>query len=278
MKGVRAVIGFCLAVMLSILGEHGVAAEVNLWMIDDTLIVKDRPATKLELFGIQQTMGMGGGRKTVEALVTLNEPLIFTPPGGAAPNPRTTHDYYLVRITFTMHPLSGGRNYDRLELGVKLGTPEAMGFMLIPSAVVTEEDVKRTYNISAGFDRAGAKLGGGVSYVIGFKHIVPIVRAFGESSPSFYWQFNRTKSGPPLLGDHSTLVILRVPKDSKMVKGELYAEGLIKSRFPWVDLQEISSDHKLVSWDLVKAEPLDSNPWTNAVIDSSPMQPRQKVQ
>jgi len=274
MKDVCAMIGFGLTVMLIILGEYGMAAEVKLWEIDETLIVQARPATNLELFGVQQTMGTGGERKTVEALVALNEPLIFAPPEAAAPNSRATHDYYLVCIPFTMHPLSGGRNYDRLELRVKLGTPGAMGFMLIPSAVVTEEDVKRTYDISAGFDRAGAKLGGGVSYVIGFKHIVPIVRAFGESSPNFYWQFKRTKAGPPLLGDHSTLVILRVPKGSKMVNGELYAEGLIESRIPWIDRQEVFSDYKPVSWDLVKAEPLDANPWTKAVIDTSPMQPR----
>ena len=201
MKGVRVVRALALVVVLLTLGEYAMAAEVNLWVIDDGPIAEGRPKTNLELFGVQKTMGTGEERKTVEALVTLNEPLVFAPPGGAtAASAGATYDYYLVKVAFTAHPLSGGRNYDRLDLRVKLGDPAAMGFMLIPDAVVTEEDGKRTYDISAGFERLGVKLGGSGSYVVSFKHIVPIVRAFGESSPNFYWRFERQEAGPPLLG------------------------------------------------------------------------------
>jgi hypothetical protein len=238
-------------------------AEVNLWEIDDGPAAEGRPTTNLELFGVQKTMGRGGERKVVEALITINESLIFAPPrGGTGSN----YDYYLVRLPFTAHPLSGGRSYNSLELRVKLGDPETMGFVLIPNAVVTEEDVKRTYDISAEFGRAGVKLGGGGSYVVSFKHIVPIVRAFGESSQEFYWQFERTKAGPLLLGDHSTLVILRVLKGSSIITSELYAEGLIESRFPWLGKQEVFSDHKQVKWDLANAEPFDAIPWTKSEI------------
>lgn len=272
MRGMRAP-AFALVAVLLTLGRVAMAAEVNLWVIDDDPIPDNRHVTNLELFGSQQTMGTGEGRRPVEGLVALNNSLVYAPPDEQGTvDPSASHAYYLLRLPFTVH-FTGGRTYDRLELRVTLADPTAMAFLLIPDKVVTERDAELGFNISAGFDRAGLSLGGGVSYVVGFKHIVPVVRAYGESSSEFYWIFEHKKGSQPLLGSYSTLVILRVPKDSTTVTGSLYAEALVQSRFPFFDKERVVSDSKTESWDLTNAEPFDAIPWIKKVIDASLVRP-----
>lgn len=245
------------------------AEEVNLWNLDEAPVMQDRPITEFELLSVQQTMGSGGLRKTVEGRVSLAEPLVFAPPEGVgADSSETNYAYYIVRIPFTLHSLSGDRNYDRFELRVKLKDPAVTGFMLIPDQVITKEDIERTYDLTAGFARAGVNLGGNGSYVVRFTKIAPVVLSFGLSSPEFYWEFKRQDKGPPLVGSQVTLVILRVPKSITTVRADFYAEALIESRFPWIEKESIFSDHKDLEWDFAKAEPIGAIPWTRANIDS----------
>ncbi len=248
-------------------GTAAISAETNLWVIDDDSVAPEQPGSKtLSLFSEQQTMG-GGAIGVPEFEVTMARPLVFAPP--SAPDSPGSHDYYLVKLPFTVHPPSNGRRVDELELHVRFGDSEATGFMLIPDAVVSEKDIQRTYDLSAALSRGGIELGGGLSYVVGFKHVTPVVRSFGENESSFYWLFKRQKGALPLLGSQATFVIVRVPRGMQRLTASLQLEGRLASRYPWQDAVTATTLSDDVMWDFGEADSFDAIPWSKAVIEKS---------
>nr|VFK25374.1 MAG: hypothetical protein BECKMB1821G_GA0114241_101320 [Candidatus Kentron sp. MB]VFK29152.1 MAG: hypothetical protein BECKMB1821I_GA0114274_100856 [Candidatus Kentron sp. MB]VFK74696.1 MAG: hypothetical protein BECKMB1821H_GA0114242_100855 [Candidatus Kentron sp. MB] len=240
------------------------------WVLDDSPIPKNEIEATLELYSEEQTMGIGGTRKTIESKVTFGKQKFYAlrerdkRPSNpmAEPNPSGS-SYYLVEIPFTLHPPAGKRDYEKFTIKIDLATDGATAFRMFPYSVVTRKDVEKGLDLSAKLSIKGIGVGADGSYIVRFPHIYPLVTAFGVGEQNFYWNFERQEgSGSPLLpGSRRTLILLEVMQGTKLVTGILHAKATIKDSIPFFGSQNIIADDYPIEWNLKNAGTLDDIPW-----------------
>lgn len=237
------------------------AEQSGVWALDPSSIPLPPSSQEMVLYVQDQTMGAGDQRWGEPQTKVDIPPQIVLAPTAEAKAASALHDYYLVRIPFTLHQLPNGRRYHSFKLAVKLDTGPAIAYRLIPDQVVTSEDTQKVWDISAVVGPSGLNLGGKVSRVVSLRQVRPVVRSFGEGSPYFYWTFDRQESAPPLLGSENAFVILRVAKGSESVAGELRGQAVADGRFPWPATEELESKPQPFAWELKSAERIGAMPF-----------------
>lgn len=232
---------------MSTQGESAVPSTQAL-VLDDQPLTADAVITSREILSEQTLLGPGDERFSVrEGRIAVGKPTLYAlkPPkldGGRLVTLRgdKPSTFYLVVFRFTLELEPGERRYGKMHFKVALSDPQATAFQLIPERVVTEEDVKKGYDIGFSISLPGDKskspvaveVDGKATQTIGFVRLIPEITAFGSGKSVFSWQFTGRGDQSLAPGTKTAAAVIQIPADTKRLRAMIACDvDLERTRF-----------------------------------------------